>query len=150
MQDLVPAVFEIGPDLLFDRSLRDSHANVERPTGEVLFSPRIFRAQDLAGGLSAHRLEQDELISLGHLATEAKERFREERRDDSQNAKDVNSGVVDGSELEVHDLKRSYDRKKAGQSYLLQNKQEFHNDESTARKEFSKSQLSCDQLSSII
>ena len=41
MRSLEPAVFPIGPDLLFDRSVRDSHATVEDPTGEVLFSPKF-------------------------------------------------------------------------------------------------------------
>ena len=69
MKSLEPAVFPIGPDLLFDRSVRDSHATVEDPTGEVLFSPKIFLAKDLAGGLDAHKVKIDELMSLGQLAS---------------------------------------------------------------------------------
>ena len=75
VKSLEPAVFPIGPDLLFDRSVRDSHATVEDPTGAVLFSPKIFLAKDLAGGLAAHRVPIDELLSLGQLATQVKERF---------------------------------------------------------------------------
>ena len=53
---LKPAIFPIGPDLIYDRSVRDSLANVVEFRGQVLFSPMMFQAQDLAGPLESHRL----------------------------------------------------------------------------------------------
>ena len=142
MTSVQPALFPIGPDLQFDRSIRDSHANVDEPTGVVLFSPKIFTAKDVAGGLERHRLEADRLISLGHLATDAKARFHPGADPSSDLGEGASANAPGGEGLSVPDLGRSYDRKKDMLKHRMALRQEYRNDESSMAGALNKSQLS--------
>ena len=68
-------IYRLGPDLLYDKSVRDSLSELQVSSGEVLFSPLEFKKDDLMGELSESRLPMPELLSLGRVATVAKARF---------------------------------------------------------------------------
>ena len=59
------AIHLLGPDLIYDKSIRASLSLVSDFTGEVLFSPFLYKANDLSSDLAQSELPLDELISLG-------------------------------------------------------------------------------------
>jgi precorrin-6B methylase 1 len=65
-------VYQIGPDLLYDKSMRDALSDQDNLSGVVLFSPQNFRPQDLPDDLDEVRLTDAELIHFGKLATTIK------------------------------------------------------------------------------
>jgi len=65
----------MGQDLIFDKSMRDALSAQDDYPGEVLFSPLNFRPQDLSNDLDAVRLNDEDLIHFGTMATQIKERF---------------------------------------------------------------------------
>ena len=67
----------IGPDLIFDRSLRNTMSGVTELAGEVTFSPFMFKATDLAHDVESAMLSMESLLELGKTATQAKIRFTE-------------------------------------------------------------------------
>ena len=46
-----------------------------KPTGEIVFSPQLFKASDMADDLAQKQLSSQELLELGKTATQAKARF---------------------------------------------------------------------------
>ena len=68
-------VFPIGPDLIYDKSMRDALFDQGDFAGCVLFSPLNFRAQDLPSNLDDVKLSDEELIHFGQLATTVKKHF---------------------------------------------------------------------------
>ena len=68
-------VHKLGPDLIFDRSIRDSMAENVEFRGKVIFSPKLFKASDLDLILVQQEVPLDFLFRWGKVATEAKMRF---------------------------------------------------------------------------
>ena len=71
------AIHPLGPDLMFDKSVRDSLSSLGATGGCILFSPLQFKKQDLDRDLSECRIPMPELLELGRIATKAKIRFAE-------------------------------------------------------------------------
>lgn len=71
---LVPVKL-LGPDLIFDASVRKTMGDMTDTTGEVVFSPYSFKVTDMPADLTAGKLPEEDLIQLGHVATKAKARF---------------------------------------------------------------------------
>ena len=74
-EGLMVAVIPMGPDLIFDASVRKTMSGVVEGTGEVIFSPYTFKVVDMPKNLEDGKLPETELIQLGHTATQAKARF---------------------------------------------------------------------------
>ena len=70
--NLAPAIHKLGDDLQYDKAVRDSLADLEAEGGEVLFSPFIFKREDLASDLDDCKLAHRELMGLGQVATTVK------------------------------------------------------------------------------
>ena len=70
--NLTPAIHKLGDDLQYDKAVRDSLADLEAEGGDVLFSPFIFKREDLAGDLDDCTLAHRELMGLGQVATTVK------------------------------------------------------------------------------
>ena len=68
-------IHRLGPDLIYDKSLRDSMGELGDAAGAVLFSPFMFCKEDLTAELSESQLTGEELLHYGKLATTAKARF---------------------------------------------------------------------------
>ena len=45
-------IYPLGPDLIYDSSLRDSIGELSELTGEVVFSPFMFKAKDIVNDLA--------------------------------------------------------------------------------------------------
>ena len=73
--DLQISAHTLGPDLLYDRSLREATQHTEDLPGEVVFSPMLFRKEDLRRELSDSEIPLPSLLGLGEVATKAKQRF---------------------------------------------------------------------------
>ena len=65
----LPPIYEIGQDLIFNQSLRESVQKELEPTGEIVFSPKNFQAKDLVQDLNQRRLSLKQLTEFGWLAT---------------------------------------------------------------------------------
>ena len=109
--ELQISVHTLGPDLLYDRSLREAAQQGEDGPGEVVFSPMLFRKEDLSRELSDCKIPLPSLIGLGEVATKAKQRFA------PLSPGGPAAGSVDGRGAEVAlaqaqpRLKRSYERR---------------------------------------
>ena len=68
-------LYTLGPDLLYDRSIRDSLGEAINSTGEILFSPFMFNANDLSQDLTQNEVPLADLLRLGKAATKIKARF---------------------------------------------------------------------------
>ena len=69
------SLHELGPDLIYDKSVREAAAQSTDVRGALVFSPTLFEARDLNRGLAESQISLDSLIGLGELATKAKQRF---------------------------------------------------------------------------
>ena len=69
------SAFPIGLDLQFDASMREVLAQSEAASGEVVFSPQLFKKSDIPNDLADCRLDAKCLMKFGQLATRAKLRF---------------------------------------------------------------------------
>ena len=52
------ATYKIGPDLIYDASVRESLQNIEQAQGEILFSPLTYKASTLELNLEQHMLSE--------------------------------------------------------------------------------------------
>ena len=68
-------IYPLGPDLIYDNSLRDSMGELTELKGEVVFSPYMFKAKDMVTDLAHNQLSLEDLIGYGKTATLAKTRF---------------------------------------------------------------------------
>ena len=64
-KDLQSAIYLIGPDLVYDRSVRNTLSEVADVKGEVVFSPFIFDKSDLCGDLDSYKMPLQKLLGLG-------------------------------------------------------------------------------------
>ena len=62
-------VHALGPDVIYDRALRESAQGSNNVRGEVVFSPMLFKANDLNKELSACQISRENLLGLGEVAT---------------------------------------------------------------------------------
>ena len=101
--DLQLAIHKLGADLIYDKAMRESLTALMASQGEVLFSPFIFKREDLSGELADSQLDGQQLMGLGQVATTVKKRFMNE----------IGSMEIDGasdSNQHVQKLKRGYSR----------------------------------------
>jgi hypothetical protein len=56
MKTGMTASFPIGPDMIFDASLRKTLSGIDPGTGEILFSPLLIKQTDLVLNLDSHKL----------------------------------------------------------------------------------------------
>ena len=63
------AIYPLGQDLIFDRSVREAMNTLDELPGTVVFSPRLFKASDLQGSLAQHQLSPEKLVEYGLTAT---------------------------------------------------------------------------------
>ena len=75
VRDLQIGVHQLGPDLVFDKSLRESAEKRSNAAGEVVFSPMLFKAADLSQELSQSEISLSSLLGLGEIVTKVKARF---------------------------------------------------------------------------
>ena len=68
-------IHKLGPDLIYDSSIRDSLQELSNPDGGILFSPFMFEAKDLKADVSENQVSIQELLRLGKTATSVKARF---------------------------------------------------------------------------
>ena len=59
MCDLRPSIHKLGEDLIYDKAMRDSLTTLMASEGEVVFSPFIFKREDLMGELGDSELAQE-------------------------------------------------------------------------------------------
>ena len=71
------AIYPLGPDLLLDKSVRDSLSSLGAEGGCIVFSPLQYKKEDFDRDLSECQLTLPELLELGRVATKAKTRFAE-------------------------------------------------------------------------
>ena len=70
------ALFPLGPDLIYDKSMRNAMSQLDVLSGEVLFSPLLIKKEDMVFDLDLNKLSQEKLMEYGLTATQAKTRFR--------------------------------------------------------------------------
>ena len=103
--NLLPSIMPLGPDLIFNKSIRESLSDIADFHGEVLFSPLLFKAEDLGVDLDQCQLSKEELALFARIATSAKERF-------TKDASRVEHAHGSPEDVDGLSLNRSYRRKK--------------------------------------
>ena len=88
-------IHKLGPDLIYDRSVREALSQSADSTGKFLFSPFMFTAEQMVTDLAQKKLSFAELMELGKLATNAKARFTKNRENE------LDGGT---SELQANDI----------------------------------------------
>ena len=144
------AVHALGPDLIYDRAFRESAQKSDSVKGEVVFSPKLFKASDLNKELSECEISMSNLIGLGEIATLAKLRFSA----DSENAPAQATGdSVNQSEHDTHQrfsLNRRYTRSASTRSQLVTATEAYDMRETVGRKTIKKHQLSVEEIKEIV
>ena len=82
--DKLPGIFPIGLDLQFDKALRATINVFSARNGEVLFSTKLFTADDISTESSKGQPNPQELMELGVIATEVKKRFTVDDQEESK------------------------------------------------------------------
>ena len=59
------SIHQIGPDLIYDRSVREALSQQADLKGEILFSPFMFTAEQMVTDLAQKKLSLNELMELG-------------------------------------------------------------------------------------
>ena len=80
----------IGPELIFDSSIRKSMEDLLEHRGNVLFSPILVKKDELPNDLESGRLSLAELVEFGHTATKAKARFVNQPQYPTSDGRDAN------------------------------------------------------------
>ena len=81
------ATYKIGPDLIYDTSVRETLQNIEQAQGEILFSPLRYKASTLELNLEQHRLPEGQLLEHARSATQIRAGFRQ-RVEELKNARE--------------------------------------------------------------
>lgn len=144
--DRLPGIYPIGADLIYDRSVRDTLTDFADVTGEVIFSPFMFKKADVSGRLEDFAIPCKKLLAYGQVTTNARKaldelvlkRPRSEQRSPSS------------SEETKLDLKRAYSRKKIKKVEALVNNKVKEDLENTGLKRVSKSQLTASEIEAVI
>ena len=105
------SVHLLGPDLIYDKAMRDSLGNLNVSSGAVAFSPFMFKRADLSGDLEQRRIAYQDLMGLGQVATEIKRRF-------IAALVGMNAGSDHGPEEPIQEPKRGYSRLGRGAAEL--------------------------------
>ena len=106
------ALHELGPDLRYAAAMREALSQVDECTGEILFSPQLYKASDLASTLEQAKLEEHTLIELAVTATEITKAFNDVEAKLTpqvahEEAEEDKEGVI-----AVPELNRDYTRKR--------------------------------------
>ena len=136
------AIHLIGPDLLYNDSIRASLSLVSDGSGEVVFSPMMFSVEDLSGELEDSQLKDKDLIGLGHLATQVKDKFAKAVEDLNEEQVEEEQGVVLADQNISIKLKRDYSLKKQMIKRLFKDSGLPIVDRCLMRKTLKKNQLS--------
>ena len=140
--DKLPPEHRHGEDLIADQALRDRLAEMHEGSGEVVFSPMMFRKEDLAGDLEASALKEGDLHGLAQMATVIRRRFAA--------AAEVAARAGDASPPEVPRLQRAYTRRSRGQVKLAGAFDHLAYREGVGRKRIRRHQLSSDEVCQVL
>ena len=69
------SIYPLGPDLSYDKSIRDVMHQTGASSGEILFSPLNFRKVDIPSSTDTCKLSMATLMHYGKLATRVKAKF---------------------------------------------------------------------------
>ena len=89
------SIHKLGPDLIYDRSVREALSQSADSKEKFLFSPFMFTAEQMVTDLAQKKLSFAEFMELGKLATNAKARFTKNRENE------LDGGA---SELQANDI----------------------------------------------
>ena len=145
----IPA-HDMGPDLIYDRSLR-ALPNLGRDSaGGVIFSPMLFKKQDLSQPLSQCEIPLSSLLGLGEVATRAKRRFMDAACEDAPlipREPQVDREPEDQLKIE---LKRRYQRLKRPPKDLTSPTELYALREAIGRKTIKKHELLVSEMEEIV
>ena len=141
---------QLGPDLVYDKSLREAAEDRSNAAGEVVFSPMLFKAADLNQELSQREIPLSSLLGLGEIATKVKARFAEARAPaEEQTLSERVRAVVPEAPGRLQ-LTRKYDRPIDLRKRLTTATDDYEMRESVGRKTIKKHQLSAAEIEAII
>ena len=140
--DKLPPEHRHGEDLIADQALRDRLAEMHEGSGEVVFSPMMFRKEDLAGDLEASALQEGDLHGLAQMATVIRRRFAA--------AAEVAARAGDASPPEVPKLRRAYTRGGRGPPKIAGAFDQLAHREGVGRKRTRRHQLSSDEVCQVL
>ena len=141
---------QLGPDLVYDKSLREAAEDRSNAAGEVVFSPMLFKAADLNQELSQCKIPLSSLLGLGEIATKVKARFAEARVPvEEQTLSERVRGVVPEA-LGRLQLTRKYDRSIDLRKRLTTATDDYEMREAVGRKTIKKHKLSAAEIETII
>ena len=143
-------VYQIGPDLIYDKSVRDSLSALGEENGEVVFSPMMFKKADVSGSLESYKLSEDRLIALGQVATSAKARFQKALDDCSKTSRIALPSDLPEEETKEVGLRRSYNRKKKPELGAIDNRSSLNDIENVRVKRRPRCQLTCAEIEAVI
>ena len=115
---------------------------VEEGRGEVVFSPMLFKKEDLAGDLEASALQERDLHGLAQMATDIRRRFAA--------AAEVAARAGDASPPGVPVYRRAYTRGSRGQAKIAGAFDHLAYREGVGRKRTRRHQLSSDEIFEIL
>jgi len=64
-ESLQISIHQVGPDLIYDRSVREALSQGADLKGNILFSPFMFTAEQMVTDLAQKKLSLDELMQFG-------------------------------------------------------------------------------------
>ena len=140
--DKLLPVHRLGSDLIADEAIRDTLAQMHEGRGEVVFSPMLFRKEDLASDLEASALKEGDLHGLAQVATNIRKRFTAAAQAAAR------AGVT--SPPEVPRLRRTYTRGSRDPAKLAGAFDHLAYRESVGRKRTRRHQLSSDEVFEIL
>ena len=140
----------LGPDLIYNKSIRESLSDIADFHGEVLFSPLLFKAEDLGVDLDQCRLSTEELTLFARIATRAKERFTNDASGDQDHGLQVENAHGSPMDVDELSLNRGYCRKKDIGKRLFKDSGLAELDVGKRRKTLKKHQLSADEIEAVV
>ena len=150
VETLQVAVHPLGPDLLYDKSLREAAAERTDLPGELVFSPTLFQAKDLRKDLAECEIPLDDLLGLGEVATKARQRFESAGRGAPADSSQVQAVLADSAESRSLQLKRKYERKARCGMNLTTATETYALRESVGRKKIKRHELSAAEVAEIV
>ena len=106
------ALHELGPDQRYDSAMREALSQVEDYTGDILFSPQLFKAKDLPSTLEEGKLEERALMELAVTATEITKAFNDIEAKLAPKVADREAEEEKDGDRSVPPLNRDYTRKR--------------------------------------
>ena len=141
---------QLGPDLAYDKSLREGAQERSNAAGEVVFSPMLFKAADLSQELTQSEIPLSSLLGLGEIATKVKARFSHASMQASAQDPSDYTRAASAEEPRRIQLTRRYDRAACPRRRLATASDAHEMRETVGHKTIRKHQLSAAEIESII